>query len=445
MVVRRRYYYWLLKAYFKKWGKIIFFSVFLGGIVFLLLLIGFSYFFLPLVSDDIEKIGITGSYTASNLPEDVLEHVSYGLTKVSDTQEIKPAASRSWKVSKDGKIYTIQLKKGQKLSNNKELTVEMLPYRYKDVTAKIIDPYTLEYHLKNEFAPFLAVLERPILIKNDGLGDYKITKISQESGFVKQITLSKKGEKKRKIYYFYPTQEALKTAFMLGEIDQAEGISKRLSPESDFKFWKQTEVSRKTDYGKLVSLFFNTKNDNLGNKKIRQALSYALPEDFDEGERTYSYIKPQSIYYAKSPNEGIYDLDLAKSLLDASSSAKIKLEISTSEELEDVAKKIQGEWKKIGVDSQIKTVSAIPDSFEVLLYSMNLPKDPDMYMVWHSGQPGNLTNYSNVRIDKLLEDGRQTVNLEQRQAIYADVQKYLIDDAPTAFLYFPYTYTLKRK
>lgn len=445
MVVRRRYYYWLLKAYFKKWGKIIFFSVFLGGIVFLLLFIGLSYFFFPSVSNDIEKIGIIGSYTSTNLPEEVLQDVSYGLTRVSETQEVKPAASHSWKVSKDGKTYTIYLKKGQKLSNNKELTVEMLPYRYKDVTAKVIDPYTLEYHLKNEFAPFLAVLERPILIKNNGLGAYKISKITQESGFVKQVTLSKKNENKKKIYYFYPTQEALKTAFMLGEIDQAEGLSKRLNPEADFKIWKQTEVSKKTDYGKLVSLFFNTKNDNLGNKKIRQALSYALPEDFAEGERTYSYINPSSIYYAKSPNEGIYDLDLAKSLLDASSSAQIKLEISTSEDLENVAKKIQTEWKKIGVEVKIKTVSTIPDSFEVLLYSMNLPKDPDMYTVWHSGQPGNLTNYSNVRIDKLLENGRQTVSLEDRQTIYADVQKYLIDDAPTAFLYFPYEYTLKRK
>lgn len=445
MVVRRRYYYWLLKAYLKKWGKIIFFSLFLGGIVFLLLFIGISYFFLPKLSNDIEKIGISGSYTPSNLPEEVLRHVSYGLTSVSDSQEIKPAAASSWKISDGGKTYTFFLKKGQTLSNNKELTVDMLPYRYKDVTAKVINPYTLEYYLKNEFAPFLAILERPILIKNNGLGEYKITKITQESGFIKQIILSKRHENKKKIFYFYPTQEALKTAFMLGEIDQAIGISKKLDPEKNFKNWHQTEVTRSIDYRKLVSLFFNTNDDNLGNKKIRQALTYALPEEFTEGERTYSYIPPRSIYYSKSPNEGIHDLDLSKELLTASGSANMKFEITTSEELSEVAKKIQTEWNKIGVSSEIKVVSSIPNSYQILLYSMNVPKDPDMYTVWHSGQPGNVTNFSNVRIDKLLENGRQTVSVEERQTIYADLQKYLIDDAPTAFLYFPYSYTLKRK
>lgn len=445
MVVRRRYYYWLLKAYFKRWSKVIFASVFFGVIIFLFIFVAFTFFLLPSVSDDVERIGISGSFTASSLPDEVLQEVSYGLTMVSESQEIEPAAAASWEVAQDGKKYVFKLKKGQKLSNNRTLTVDMLSYKYKNVTAKVVDPYTIEYTLKDPFAPFLSVVSRPILINNAGLDEYKIGKITQESGFVKSVTLQKGDENLKKIYYFYPTHDALKTAFQLGEIDRAVGIPQHLKPDSDFKDWKQTEISKTTDYSKLVSLFFNTKDDNLSNKKLRQALLYALPEAFLEGERTYSYVPPVSLYYAQSPNEGVHDLDLSRSLLDASTSGKLSVEISTSEELEEVAKKIQAEWEKIGVEVTVRRVSNIPDSYQTLLYNMNLPKDPDMYALWHTGQPGNLTNYSNVRIDKLLEDGRQATDQGDRQAIYADVQKYLIDDVPTAFLYFPYEYTLRRK
>lgn len=445
MVLRRRYYYWLLKAYVKKWGKIIFASVILGGIIFLLLFVSFTYFFLPTVSDDVERIGIAGSFTPGNLPDNVLQDVSYGLTSVSESQEVQPAAAASWEITDNGKKYIFKLKKGQMLSSGKELVSNMIPYRFKDVTARVPDPYTIEFTLKDPFAPFLSVVSRPILVKNAGLGAYKITKISQESGFVKQVTLQKRDSNLRKIYYFYPTQEALKTAFQLGEIDQAVGIPQRLSPDTDFKDWKQIETAKTTDYSRLVSIFFNTKDDELGNKRLRQALLYALPESFPEGERTYSYIPPNSLYYAKSPNEGVHDLELSESLLDASSSAGLKLEISAPAELISVAKRIQEAWKKIGIEIEIREVTNIPDNFQVLLFAMNLPQDPDMYTLWHTGQPENLSNYSNVRIDKLLEDGRVTVNKEERQAIYADVQKYLIDDSPSAFLYFPYEYTLRRK
>jgi len=71
--------------------------------------------------------------------------------------------------------------------------------------------------------------------------------------------------------------------------------------------------------------------------------------------------------------------------------------------------------------------------------------DPDQYTLWHSSHDTNITKYKNLRIDKLLEDGRQVIDLEERQKIYADFQKYLLDDMPAIFLYFPYTFTISRK
>ena len=87
--------------------------------------------------------------------------------------------------------------------------------------------------------------------------------------------------------------------------------------------------------------------------------------------------------------------------------------------------------------------------FQVYLGDFTVPKDPDQYMLWHSDQESNITKFRSLRIDKLLEDGRKTVAVKERKRIYDDFQKYLLDDAvidtPASFLYFPYTYTLKRR
>jgi len=59
--------------------------------------------------------------------------------------------------------------------------------------------------------------------------------------------------------------------------------------------------------------------------------------------------------------------------------------------------------------------------------------------------PKNLTRLKNPRIDKLLEDGRKSLDLDERRKIYFDFQKYLVEEVPAVFLYYPMTYTINRK
>jgi peptide/nickel transport system substrate-binding protein len=112
-----------------------------------------------------------------------------------------------------------------------------------------------------------------------------------------------------------------------------------------------------------------------------------------------------------------------------------------------LAEQIKLLWEKIGVKVNIEIVDALPTSFQVFLGEFNVTKDPDQYALWHSSQINldNITNYKNLRIDKLLEDGRQTDDINERKKIYSDFQKYLLDDAPATFLYFPYEYQITRR
>lgn len=444
VLVRRRYYLWLLKAYVKRWKKTILSSLFLGAGVFFVFLLILNYYIFPLFNNNFDKIGYAGTFTISTLPEEVLSDVSYGLTEVNSKGEIIPGAASSWDISKNGKVYTFILKNNLRLSNGKLFDPKTLPYTYKDVKKEILGN-KVTFTLKNPYAPFLAVVSTPILIKNYGFNPFHISKIEENSGFIKSLTLSESISNKKKLISFYPTQDALQTAFLLGEVNSMRNVSSQVTPEKIFETWKNVKVEKGIDYSNLVTIFFNTLDPVFSSKKIRQALVYGLPASFPQGQRSFSFMTPQSEYYAKSPNEGVLDLDLAKSLLTASGEKNLKITLQTTDDLYPVALQVGKSWEALGIKTEIKTTPDIPTNFQAFIFVMKLPKDPDMYTIWHSGQVNNITHYKNVRIDKLLEDGRQTTDTVSRIEIYSNVQKYLLDDAPAAFLYFPYSYTVSRK
>ncbi len=447
-IVRRRYYFWLARAYFTRLRKTIISSLIAGIVVFFIIISFLNFYLLPRIQKKVQRIGYYGVFTTANLPSEVLNDVSYGLTKIAPDSSVSPGAAFAWQVRDGGKKYLFKIRKGQFFGNNKELTADNLNLNFADVQKNKIDDYTIEYSLKEPYSPFLISAAKPIIDKNfSGLGDYKASKIDLNGGYIKSLTLSnKKNPSIKKEIFFYPTSDALKTAYALGQIDKAVGVQDKKIADMDFSEWKNTNIQKDVDYGTLVTVFYNNADSTLSDKKLRQALSYAIPAEFTQGERAYSPIPPKSIYFSRTPNYGISDINISRSLVeDNTDLAKKTFEISVSDEYVNVAKKIAAEWEKIGVETKIRTITTVPSDFQILIYPMKLPDDPDQYTLWHSAQVNNIVNYKNLRIDKLLEDGRATSDQETRQNIYSDFQKYLIDDAPAGFVYFPYRYTISRK
>jgi ABC-type transport system substrate-binding protein len=445
--LKRRYYAWLIKAYFKKMRRTIISSLILGILVFFAIVGLLNYYFRPLIFKTTENVGYAGTYTIQTLPREILDEVSYGLTKVGEDGKILPAAAVSWTINQD-KVYTFKLKKGLKFPDGTELTSNRLNFRFENVTEKIIDKYTIQYTLANPYSPFLASVARPIFGKNlAGIGKYKVENIDVNGGFVKTITLQDRSSKnKKKKIYFYPTQRALKVAFMLGEVARINGVITPQVDDVDLSKWKKVKTEKMTNYSGLVAIFYNNNDSILGNKKVRQALNYALPENVSVGERAFGPIPPTSIYFSQPPSYKISDLELSKTLLSSlTEPIKEPITISTTDEYQRIAVGVQKEWEKLGVKSKIKIVQDIPSDFQAFIYRIKLPQDPDQYVLWHSDQSNNITHYKNLRIDKLLEDGRSISDIEKRKKIYSDFQKYLTDDAPASFYYFPTEYTIYKE
>jgi peptide/nickel transport system substrate-binding protein len=208
-------------------------------------------------------------------------------------------------------------------------------------------------------------------------------------------------------------------------------------------------VTESIDYSKLITIFYNTQDKDLSDKKLREALSYSIPDSFSHGKRNYGPFVPNSWVGQDGLASYSQDLEHSKLLLGqiqgSSKSASLTLEIKTLAQFVPLASQIKSIWEHLGIKTNVNIVSTYPSDFQVFLGEFNVPKDPDQYTLWHSSQMNNITNYKNLRIDKLLEDGRQTLDLSEREKIYSDFQKYLLDDPPATFLYFPFVYEVTRK
>lgn len=393
---------------------------------------------------------MVGSYTVDNLPQTILYKISHGLTSVSEDGSIKPDIAERWKIDENGKTYTFFLRRNIKFTDGTGLTSKYINYRFLDVSVLRPDEYTIIFKLKDKYSPFLVTLSRPIFKKGFiGVGNYKIKDIKLNGDFVVYIDLVSKDNNSKIIrYQFFPTEEALKTAFVLGEVSSISSVYDLAFKNTSFLKFKRLRIDKMLNDQQMVTLFLNTQDKILSEKKLREALSYAIPDTFLDGRRNWSPLPLNSWANQKTGNSNRQDIDHAKKLLSesqgASESSKVTLIIKTLPKYKNTVDTISYSFKKIGINSKIEIVDYIPSTFQLFLGDFSLSKDPDQYMLWHSDQQNNITGYKNLRIDKLLEDGRKTTDIDERKKIYADFQKYLLDDPPAIFLYLPYMYNISR-
>ena len=450
IVLRKRLIFWLLKAYLQRWGKSILIYFGVGLFVFFLLYLTVPFFLIRLPFSQKETIGIVGAYTIDSLPPEILGKLSRGLTKTESDGTVKPDIAEKWKIAPNGKAYAFYLRKNIYFSDGTNLTSGNISYDFADVTVTKPDKYTIVYQLKDNYSPFLTTVSRPIFKKGYvGVGDYRVKKIKLNGNFVESIELFSGKLRKTLLYQLsYPTFSALKTAFVLGEVSRVTNLPDINFDNTTFDSFRNAIVEKKTDHARLATIFYNTKDKILSSKTLREGLSYAIPDTFTQGERNASPL-PYFSYANQGGNVNQLDLEHAKLLIDksevATQGAKLKLKIDCLRKYEQTAKIVAGIWEKLDIDAKIQIVDKVPENFQIFLGEINLSSDPDQYTLWHSSQVNNITHYDNVRIDKLLEDGRKELDIQKRILIYTDFQKYLLSDPPASFLFFPYYYEVSKK
>lgn len=433
-----RYILRLTLAFLSRFKLIIIFGVILGVLI--------TYIANKIIHNNISKkvirVGIAGRFTTENLPEDILNMISDGLTYIDESSDVQPAIAKMWETPDKGKTWIFTLDNNVNWHDEKQLVSGDINYNFDDVTIENTENHIITFLLKEPFSPFPSVVSKPVF-KRGLLGTdlWKVKKINFSENAISNLELQNNGEKY--IFKFYPTEQRTKVAYKLGEIDEM----RNLFDPSPFDEWNNSIVSKIINKNQVVTLFFNTKDNLLSDKTVRQALNYALDKESYADERAISPISKDSWAYNPTIKSYEYDIDRAKEIFDdiLKGGGKPKIKLVSAPALLSTAENIKDDWEEIGIEVNLQVSAIIPTEFQAFLAIFDLPSDPDQYSIWHSTQlDTNISGYTNPRIDKLLEDGRTEINKEERKRIYLDFQRFLLEDSPAAFLYYPETYLVKR-
>jgi peptide/nickel transport system substrate-binding protein len=215
----------------------------------------------------------------------------------------------------------------------------------------------------------------------------------------------------------------------------------------------------------LAYLAFNLRDPILKDLRVRQALAYAIDRGAilhylfgDEGRLADRVLPPQ--HWAYNGDVAHYPDDPAKAnqILDAAGCARgadgvrfhLTMKTSTEETTRLLAAVLQEQLRQIGIALDIRSFEFATFYADVTkgafqLYSLRwvgANEDPDVfYYAFHSSsfppKHANRSYYVNPEMDRLIEAGRSTVDLEKRKLIYAQVQQILARDLPyLTLLYF---------
>jgi len=449
-----RYYYWLFLEFIKKHNKLIFLS-FLISVITAVSIVTIS----PYISSTLVRhkrvIGLVGAYDAQSfekLPDEVLSKISSSLTTVNDKGVVLPLLASTWEHSKDEKTYTFKLRQNVLLNNGVLFNARDLSFSFRDVTTKIIDDYTLQFTLAKPLAIFPLYLTKPIILyPHIGVaGLYSVEKVKTKNGSFQEIVLSPNRKDVEPItYIFFSSEGEMITAYKRAKINEMAILNRTMA--NAFKNWNNSTVTKNVNYDKILTLFYNAKNPLIKERDFRMAVESAINySEFSElGELASAPIPPISWAYNSTLKNKETDIEFAKKtfkrMVTASDSAKMTF--LTYYDYLDMADTISSNLKDAGlpIDVSFASYSSQPE-FDFMLAYLTIPTDPDQYYYWHSTQNfASLIGYKNLKVDKLLEDGRSTYKISDRKAAYIDVQKVMSDDPPALFLFYPYSYTVRRK
>lgn len=389
------------------------------------------------------------------------------------------------KLTADDVVFTIET------IQNPDVKSPLLPV-WKGVAAKKQDDKTVTITLTSPYAPFISNTDVAIIPKHIlsniparslktaefnmapiGSGPYefqilKNIKDSQELALVPN-----------KNYYGhqpYIEKVVLKTFSSIFDLTGAyarrEITGMRRIPNSEIS--NKSQLPNIGMYSMAIpeydALYYNLRKEVIKEKTIRDAVSLSISRD-QIIKDVYSG-GALSIYGPILPGYPGYNPKLRSKADQAAAKAKIAeagyvigpdgiaakgdqkltlrlVTVDTSEKVRE-AEIIRDSLKAIGIDLQIEKypfASFIQDhvrprDFDMLLVSQNLGADSDIYSFWHSSEvndPGlNFSGFTDRKLDKYLEQGRTTNNIESRKAKYLEVSQAIYDSNAATYIVWPY-------
>jgi len=413
------------------------------------------------------------------------------LVKLDEDGEYEPSLAERWEVGEDARTWTFFLRENVRFHNGEVMTatdvVETLgrvldpaiggSFGTQGVyisylgTAEIsaLDDLTVRIVTADPMADLLDLLvAMPISPASElanlpgeytGSGPYKIVEQSED-----RLVLVAHEEywggtpTYREIHWVGERDpERRVDAVLNGEADIVSGIGlqgrNRIIEDGDAQ-------TREWDSGLAIIFMANSQEGPCRDRRVRQALNYALDVDQIIAEIKQGAAKPLNGFltphhFGYNPETPVYphDPEMARRLLAEAGYADgltLTFDIPSSmpDEAPALARMMAEQYSEVGITLQIvehedraaysETVrdkdihdAAAFDSSPRSTYRVLMEKI-------HSGQRGPWwEGYSNGEVDSLIDASQATIAPDDRQAIYRRIYTLIRDDAPWIFLYRP--------
>ncbi len=424
---------WFVKGFIKKYSIQIIFSLITTVLIAFL-----GTFILSKLPERkiIYRIGIIGQFGSGQLPPYIINFLKAGLVTLDSKHEPQPGLAERWDISADGKIYTFYLRPDLKWNDGTPVKATDIKISIPNISIETVDPNIIRFRIPTKFSPFLSLLNIPLLnTKGKIIGSHDIRLKQKTSGVISQITIT--NNEKILIFNVFQTPKQAITSYKLGQIDLVLALPSEY--EADIKNFGK--IDKQIDLNRVAMLIFSQQDPNLKDKSVRQGIAYALKDKTLGQTEAITTISPVSWAFNPLVKTYPYNPQRTKELI----KSPVTLELATTPELLSVAENIRAQLNSDQITISTKVITSTPEQFQLLLTPYNIPSDPDQYRDWHSTQVTNIGRGSDEKIDKLLEDGRVTLDQKERKRIYFDFQKTFAEELPGLVLYHPATFNLARK
>jgi peptide/nickel transport system substrate-binding protein len=431
-----------------------------------------------------------------------------GLVKYDKDVNVVGDLAESWEITRGGLEITFHLRRGVRWHDGKPFTAADVLYTYqvtvdpktptayagdflKVKKAETLDDHTFRVTYDKPFAPALmswsvGILPQHLLKGRDittsplgrrpiGTGPYRFKEWVTGQKIV--LTANPDYFEGRPYIDGYILRIIPDMATMFLEL-RANGID-RMGLTS-LQYTRQTENALfRREYNKFRYLSFaytylgyNLRNPLFADKRIRQAIAYAVDRDeiiagvlLGLGQPATGPYKPGTWAYNGKVRTYPYDPAKARSLLaeagwkDSDGDGVIEkegrpfaFEILTNQGNEvrgKCAEIIQRRLDEVGIRAKIRVVewSAFVNDFinkrkfDATILGWTIPMEPDLYDVWHSSKTGpqelNFVSFANPEADALIVRARETFDTALRKRCYERIQEILAEEQPYLFLFVP--------
>lgn len=435
----------------------------------------------------------------SSLDQVLIGNVYEGLVSRNEENKVVPALAKSWEVSDDGLTYTFHLNKGMHFSNGDELNADDVVWSIQQLEEKQYHDADALRNFKSISAPnadtVVITLTKPysqllwalsgragLVFDKDakyvaktqavGSGPYKVAKFTPNNSIElvadENYWGSNKPKTKNIVIPYFADDNAAVNALKSGDVQVLAPITYALAESAlDARIETKSSDSNGTEYSKesgdLTSRFVvkvgdgtdkyvlamnNAKGKATADKKVREAIRYAIDHDQLIASRggvdakLGGPIPSLDPGYRDLSSKYPHDIEKARELMKQagySADHPLKLTLTYPNTYgTELGEQLRSQLKEAYIELKVNVVE-----FSTWLQDVYTDKDYDLSMVDHNEshdfsqwtRPDYYYGYDNRKVQQLYEEAMGATNDDARDAKLAEAAQTVSEDAAADWLF----------